>query len=157
MGAWPARRTWLKSPGYRSVFQASLVSPFKSDISLSSPAGPHGQSAENTEGLFLPPGSGTMHCSSLINLKMEQRMLSIQSRIRPREQEVPAGSGDGWFPWDSQCGFGRRRGWDGSSWLGWFFEQALPAWNASPGRTADSEPDSSSQHPLLKGAVREGS
>lgn len=44
-----------------------------------------------------------------------------------------------------------------AAWLGWFRKQALPAWNASPGRTADSERDSSSQHPLLKGAVREGS
>lgn len=38
--------------------------------------------------------------------------------------------------------------------LGWFRGQALPA---GPGRTADSERDSSSQHPLLKGAVRDGS
>lgn len=40
VGAWPAQRTWLKSPGYGSVLQASLISPFKPDISLSSPAGP---------------------------------------------------------------------------------------------------------------------
>lgn len=40
VGARPAWRTCLKSPDYRSVFQASPASPFNPDISLSSPAGP---------------------------------------------------------------------------------------------------------------------